>query len=264
VNLSGSPLARGALVAAAIVALLGCATPLGRHGSDRLRDLGDIPIVGGGFGGLVIFGSGGGIEAGVKVTELVVPVVGASEMHEFEISNSQLTLQFERTLGFPISPIYSLLTGHTPRPPVAARQSPRGFLTMTARQCDTEFEPRYAQSNVVDIPASLRGEASTDMVLGSAGHEGLNSFWLITPWLDCRRPFLERLDVQGEATVFILSVKLGISFGQIVDLLAGLVALDPLGDDGRGYSGEELTPAQSFSLQRQRMRASVFGEAEED
>ena len=109
-----SPVARAALIAAAIVALLGCATPLGRHGSDRLHDLGDSPIVGGGFGGLIIFGSGGGIEAGFKATELVVPVIGASEMHEFEISNSQFTRQFERTLGFPISPIYSLLTRKIP------------------------------------------------------------------------------------------------------------------------------------------------------
>ncbi len=224
---------RTVALAMAIILLVGC-----QYSNNRLDDFTDIFIVGGGYGGGIVFGPGGGIEVGAKLTEFLQPTLGASEMREFEIVHSRKTTYNEQTLGFPPAPILSLFAGLLPEPAVALRSNPRGgYLTMNLRT-DLSGAPRYTQGNTtIALPASLRGTAS-NRVFGTENTEGLNHWWLCTPWADSEQHFLDKLDVQVEVTALFLSGKLGLSFGQFLDFAAGLIFWDPAGDDDREEQAE--------------------------
>lgn len=222
---------RHALLAAAVAATLAGCTSVKHYVHDRAHDLADIPIVGGGLGGLVVFGPGGGLEAEVKITDLFIPAIGASEMQKFEFIHGDCIRFLERRLSFPFAPIYSLVTGGLPWPAVALRSDPyAGYFGMILRQYWSDFHLRYRQAMAMPVPASMRDEVS-QVRLGSENLEGINHWWLITPFLDSNEPLINRFDVHGEATFLVVSAKLGISLGQVLDFFTGLFGLDPARDD---------------------------------
>jgi outer membrane protein OmpA-like peptidoglycan-associated protein len=210
--------------------LVGC-----QYLADRDNDFADIFVLGGGVGGGVIFGPGGGIEAGLKATELLNISVGASEMNEIEIMNSSAQTYWESNLGFPFAPIYMMVTDTLPDPRVARRAvEGRWYLHSAIRDHGGPFNARWKSGVEARVPGAMRGQA-TETLLHAEGNEGLNSYMLISPFLDSELPLIDRFEIGGEATLLVLGGHAGVSLGQVADFAVGFLGFDPADDDGRRW-----------------------------
>ena len=74
----------------------------------------------------------------------------------------------------------------------------------------------------------VRVEIKREDAMGMDRWEGLNSYMLVSPYLDSAKPVIDRFELGGEINLHFIGLHLGLSLGQVLDFFVRYLVHSPL------------------------------------